>query len=161
MGKKDNLFFSIQPGWNKNKIVVIIQGMAYRTIKSYLLWGKKEEVEKLNSVAARGRLLIEQDKNLPISIYTAPKETFEAYIELQEAALVARIPENEQINDSINVLSHTTYHVSGCTKLLQTTTPDEDYELLFRKERELILSPEPDTMLEVEDDNPSPCKERM
>ncbi|RPB18127.1 hypothetical protein L211DRAFT_854429 [Terfezia boudieri ATCC MYA-4762] len=69
MGKKDNLFFLIRQGWDINKIAIIIDSKAYRTLGGYPLWEKKEDIEQLNTAIAKGNLLFEgQDKNLLISI---------------------------------------------------------------------------------------------
>ncbi|RPB21197.1 hypothetical protein L211DRAFT_851705 [Terfezia boudieri ATCC MYA-4762] len=61
-----------------------------------------------------------------------------------KAALVAVIPEDQQINDTINVLPHTACNVPGCNKPMQPTTPEEDTDMLFRGERESAPSPESD-----------------
>ncbi|RPB28774.1 hypothetical protein L211DRAFT_844854 [Terfezia boudieri ATCC MYA-4762] len=65
-------------------------------------------------------------------------------IELGKAALVALVPEDQQMNDTINVLPHTTCQVPYCNKPLQPTTLEEDVDMLIRRERELAPSPEPD-----------------
>ncbi|RPB23536.1 hypothetical protein L211DRAFT_849799 [Terfezia boudieri ATCC MYA-4762] len=53
------------------------------------------------------------------------------------------------MNDTINILPHTTCQVSYCNKPVQLTTPEEDVDMLIRRERESSLSPEPDA-------NPNP-----
>ncbi|RPB21216.1 hypothetical protein L211DRAFT_851588 [Terfezia boudieri ATCC MYA-4762] len=47
------------------------------------------------------------------------------------------------MNDTINVLPHTTCQVSYCNKPLQPTTPEEDVDILIRRKRESALSPKP------------------
>ncbi|RPB18200.1 hypothetical protein L211DRAFT_854352 [Terfezia boudieri ATCC MYA-4762] len=66
-------------------------------------------------------------------------------IQSGKAALVAVIPEDQQINDTINILPYTACNIPGCNKPMQPTTPEEDTDMLFRGERESAPSPEPDT----------------
>ncbi|RPB18296.1 hypothetical protein L211DRAFT_854259 [Terfezia boudieri ATCC MYA-4762] len=61
-----------------------------------------------------------------------------------KVALVTLVPEDQQMNDTINILPHTT---------CQPTTSKEDIDMVIRRERETALSPEPDAMSEVEEGN--------
>ncbi|RPB28791.1 hypothetical protein L211DRAFT_844865 [Terfezia boudieri ATCC MYA-4762] len=144
MGGKKNLFFPIRQGWDSNKVAAIIDGKAYRTLGSYSIWGKGEE-QHIDAIA-KGRLLLEkQDENLPAAIVQVDPARMDTLIRSGKAVLVAVIPEDQQINDTINVLPHTACNVPGCNKPIQPTTPEEDTDMLFRGERESAPSPEPDT----------------
>ncbi|RPB23613.1 hypothetical protein L211DRAFT_849605 [Terfezia boudieri ATCC MYA-4762] len=70
-----------------------------------------------------------------------------------EAALVALVLEDQQMNDTINVIPHTICQVAYCRKPLQLTTPEEDADMLIRRKRETVPSPEPGAMSEVEEGN--------
>ncbi|RPB23571.1 hypothetical protein L211DRAFT_849557 [Terfezia boudieri ATCC MYA-4762] len=150
MGRKDNLFFLIRQGWESNKIAAIIDSKAYRTLGSYSIWGLSEKEEDaivhIDSLA-RGLCLFDgPGKDLPTSVDEVEPTHLESLIKSGEAALVALVPEEEQMNDTITVFLHTVCQVSGCIKPLK-----EDKDMLFRKERESASSPEP--MSEVEDAN--------
>ncbi|RPB20329.1 hypothetical protein L211DRAFT_852439 [Terfezia boudieri ATCC MYA-4762] len=60
-----------------------------------------------------------------------------------EAALVALVPEDQQMNDTISVIPHTACQVAYCKKPLQPTTSEEDVDMLTRRERESAPSHEP------------------
>ncbi|RPB20964.1 hypothetical protein L211DRAFT_851851 [Terfezia boudieri ATCC MYA-4762] len=139
MGGKKNLFFPIRQGWDSNKVAAIIDGEAYRTLESYSIWGKEEHIDSI----VKGRLLLEkQDENIPAEIVQVDPARMDTLIRSGKAALVTVIPEDQQINDTINVLPHTVCNVPGCNKPMQPTTPEENIDMLFRGERESAPSPE-------------------
>ncbi|RPB19796.1 hypothetical protein L211DRAFT_852905 [Terfezia boudieri ATCC MYA-4762] len=158
MGKAGSLFFPIKEGWDTNKVAAIIDGKAYRTLGSYSIWGategRKDMREHVDAIS-RGLLLLDSaNNNLPTTIQDVEPMQLDTFIMSGQAALVALVPENQQMNDTINVRPHTTCKVSYCSKPLQPTTPEEpmqpttpeeDTFMLFRGERESAPSPEPDS----------------
>ncbi|RPB23593.1 hypothetical protein L211DRAFT_849584 [Terfezia boudieri ATCC MYA-4762] len=122
---------------------------------SYSIWGDSEQrdIRKHTDAISKGSLLLDHPANLPSTIQNIEPAQLDTLIMSGEAALVALVPEDQQMNDTIKVLPHTTCQVSYCSKPLQPTTPEEDADMLIRKERETAPSPEPDVMSEVEEDN--------
>ncbi|RPB19087.1 hypothetical protein L211DRAFT_853496 [Terfezia boudieri ATCC MYA-4762] len=73
MSKKGKgLFFPIQPHWNKDKLAVIIDGKAYRSLESYNIWETKETTKGLIDAVARGSLLIDHNTTVPDSVSNSP-----------------------------------------------------------------------------------------
>ncbi|RPB23592.1 hypothetical protein L211DRAFT_849583 [Terfezia boudieri ATCC MYA-4762] len=150
MGKNDKLFFSIRQGWDTNKVAAIIDGKAYRTLGSYSVWGAsggRPDIRKHIDAISKGAILFDSDNAaLPSRIEVIEPAHLDTLIESGKAALVALVPEDQQMNDTINVLPHTTCQVSYCNKPLQPTTPEEDVDMLLRLrgERESAPSPKPD-----------------
>ncbi|RPB23585.1 hypothetical protein L211DRAFT_849577 [Terfezia boudieri ATCC MYA-4762] len=153
MGKpqKGNLFFPIRRGWDTNKLAAIIDGKAYRTLGSYSVWEASEEkadIRKHIDAISKGSILFDSDNSdLPARLKVIKLAQLDTIIESGKAALVALVPEDQQMNDTINVLPHTTCQVSYCNKPLQLTTPEEDVEMITRRKRESAPSPEPDADL--------------
>ncbi|RPB20027.1 hypothetical protein L211DRAFT_895487 [Terfezia boudieri ATCC MYA-4762] len=150
MGKKGNLFFPVQKGWDSNKLAAIIDGKAYRTLGSYSLWGVPEasaDMRKHIDAIARGSNLLESGKDLPTTIKEIEPAELDTLIGSEKAAIVALVPKDQQMNDTISILPHTTCQVAYCNKPLQSTTPEEDVDMLFRGERESAPSSEPFTNL--------------
>ncbi|RPB18165.1 hypothetical protein L211DRAFT_854393 [Terfezia boudieri ATCC MYA-4762] len=142
MGGKKNLFFLIRQEWDSNKVAAIIDGEAYRTLESYSIWGKEEHTDSI----AKGCLLLEkQNENIQAEIVQVDPARMDILIRSGKVALVAVIPEDQQINDTINILPHMVCNVSGYNKPMQPMTREEDIDMLFRGEREPAPSPEPDT----------------
>ncbi|RPB24371.1 hypothetical protein L211DRAFT_849093 [Terfezia boudieri ATCC MYA-4762] len=140
MGKNDKLFFPIQQGWDTNKVAAIIDGKAYRTLGSYSVWGTsggRPDIRKHIDAISKGAILFDSDNAaLPSRIEVIEPAHLDTLIESGKAALVALVLEDQQMNDTINVLPHTTCQVSYCNKPLQPTTPEEDVDMLIRGERE-------------------------
>ncbi|RPB21756.1 hypothetical protein L211DRAFT_869773 [Terfezia boudieri ATCC MYA-4762] len=148
MGKTQNgnLFFPIRRGWDTNKLAAIIDGKAYRTLGSYSVWGAsggREDMREHIDAISRGSILVD-NSDLPATLEVVEPAQFDALIESGKAALVALVLEDQQMNDTINVLLHTTCQVSYCNKPLQPTTREEDTDMIIRRERESAPSPEPD-----------------
>ncbi|RPB19991.1 hypothetical protein L211DRAFT_852697 [Terfezia boudieri ATCC MYA-4762] len=111
------------------------------------MWGKekKDIGQYIDAIAKGHRLLKKQDENLLAAIVQVDPVCLDTLIRSGKVALVAIIPEDQQINDSINVLPHTVCNIPGCNKPMQPTTPEEDIDILLRGKRESAPSPEPDS----------------
>lgn len=118
MSKKGKgLFFPIQPHWNKDKLAVIIDGKAYRSLESYNIWETKETTKGLIDAVARGSLLIDHNTTVPDSVSNVSRASFNDMVLRPEFALVATIPPEEQIEEAIRAVPHNrnTYSIPGCT----------------------------------------------
>ncbi|RPB19990.1 hypothetical protein L211DRAFT_852696 [Terfezia boudieri ATCC MYA-4762] len=148
MGGKKNLFFPIWQRWDSNKVVAIIDGETYRTLESYSMWGKeKENIRQHIDAIAKGHYLLEkQDENLLAVIVQVDPVHLDMLIQLGKAALVTIIPEDQQINDTINVLPHMACSIPSCNKLIQLMIPEKDIDILgLQRELNIRERPRPAT----------------
>ncbi|RPB17941.1 hypothetical protein L211DRAFT_852948 [Terfezia boudieri ATCC MYA-4762] len=115
MGKNQNgnLFFPIRRGWDTNKLAAIIDSKTYRTLGSYSVWGalgERADIGKHIDAILRSSILFDSNNSdLPTTLKVMKPAQLDTLIDSEKAALVALVPKNQQMNDTITVLPHITF----------------------------------------------------
>ncbi|KAF8458630.1 hypothetical protein BGX38DRAFT_1326123 [Terfezia claveryi] len=126
------MFHPVTPGWkDSGRLVVIIKGIAYRTLNSYSTFGAAAiQPESVDRAIARGHQILEKSpESLPEFMREGSvDEIYEAFLD-PDVAVLATEPVGEQIHESITVRNHPGLSIGQRTGPKSDTESDSDSDM--------------------------------